>query len=248
MSHTFRSMAATTACLLWAASVARKHLRPRRLHHPTRPPVRRRRHSWATPASGSCRRVRCFLPANGRRAATGGAPITYRGTRTSPTSPGRSRIGVKDRAEIFGSFLFDTRIDRDLRPLFGTETDFAGIIDRYPGVHTTWTGDNVGDFYVGAKFNIWSQYRQTAGGHGRARHAEVSHREESTSAPARARSTAPADFIVSKEIARVVEVSRFAGYQYRGAPGRVRYAEQARSSGASERRIPLAARCGSSAS
>ncbi len=27
-------------------------------------------------------------------------------------------VGVKDRAEIFGSFLVDTRIDRDLRPLF----------------------------------------------------------------------------------------------------------------------------------
>src|SRR4029077_15585153 len=26
--------------------------------------------------------------------------------------------GLKDRAEVFGSFLFDTRIDRDLRPLF----------------------------------------------------------------------------------------------------------------------------------
>ncbi len=27
-------------------------------------------------------------------------------------------VGIRDRAEIFGSFLFDTRIDRDLRPLF----------------------------------------------------------------------------------------------------------------------------------
>src|SRR5947207_13839732 len=27
-------------------------------------------------------------------------------------------VGIKDRAEIFGSFLFDTRIDRDLVPLF----------------------------------------------------------------------------------------------------------------------------------
>src|SRR5262245_3568183 len=27
-------------------------------------------------------------------------------------------VGIKDRAEIFGSFLFDTRIDRDVRPLF----------------------------------------------------------------------------------------------------------------------------------
>ena len=27
-------------------------------------------------------------------------------------------VGIKDQREIFGSFLFDTRIDRDLRPLF----------------------------------------------------------------------------------------------------------------------------------
>src|SRR5881409_774827 len=27
-------------------------------------------------------------------------------------------FGIKDRAEIFGSFLVDTRIDRDLYPLF----------------------------------------------------------------------------------------------------------------------------------
>src|SRR5881275_1674200 len=39
-------------------------------------------------------------------------------------------IGIKDRAEIFGSFLFDTRVDRDLRPLFinGNST-FGGIVD-----------------------------------------------------------------------------------------------------------------------
>lgn len=28
-------------------------------------------------------------------------------------------VGIGDRAEIFGSFIFDTRIDRDTRPLFG---------------------------------------------------------------------------------------------------------------------------------
>src|SRR5262245_20168007 len=27
-------------------------------------------------------------------------------------------FGIKDRAEVFGSFLFDTRIDRDVRPVF----------------------------------------------------------------------------------------------------------------------------------
>src|SRR6185503_21347770 len=31
---------------------------------------------------------------------------------------GTFAYGLKDRAEIFGSFLVDTRIDRDVRPLF----------------------------------------------------------------------------------------------------------------------------------
>src|SRR6476659_3170170 len=43
---------------------------------------------------------------------------------------GTCGVGIKNRAEIFGSFIFDTRIDRDLRPLFGVERDFGGIIDR----------------------------------------------------------------------------------------------------------------------
>ena len=41
-------------------------------------------------------------------------------------------IGVKNRLEIFGSFLFDTRIDRDIRPLFVTNSEAGGIVDRYP--------------------------------------------------------------------------------------------------------------------
>src|SRR5581483_7499530 len=69
-------------------------------------------------------------------------------------------VGVKDRAEIFGSFIFDTRIDRDARPLFFNDPTIGGGIERYPNVSTAWTGDHVGDFYVGAKFNLWSEGRQ----------------------------------------------------------------------------------------
>src|SRR5437667_8942875 len=70
-------------------------------------------------------------------------------------------VGIKDRAEIFGSFLFDTRIDRDLVPLFlVNNSEFGGIVDRYPRVTQAWTGDNIGDFYVGAKVNLWSESRQ----------------------------------------------------------------------------------------
>src|SRR5438034_7174781 len=71
-------------------------------------------------------------------------------------------VGIKDRAEIFGSFLVDTRIDRDLYPLFANDPAFGGIIDRYPRVSQHWTGDNIGDFYLGAKVNLWSEYRQNA--------------------------------------------------------------------------------------
>src|SRR5205809_3013613 len=59
-------------------------------------------------------------------------------------------VGIKDRAEIFGSFLVDTRIDRDLTPLFlVNNSECGGVVDRYPRVTRAWTGDNVGDFYVG---------------------------------------------------------------------------------------------------
>src|SRR5262252_5573211 len=64
---------------------------------------------------------------------------------------GTFAVGIKNRAEIFGSFLFDTRIDRDVRPLFVADPTYGGFIDRYPKVNTTWTGDHVGDFYLGAK-------------------------------------------------------------------------------------------------
>src|SRR5262249_43003306 len=76
---------------------------------------------------------------------------------------GTLAVGIGDRAEIFGSFLFDTRIDRDLRPLFLTgDQAVGGITDRYPFDHSTWSGDNLGDLYLGAKVNLLSQYRQNA--------------------------------------------------------------------------------------
>src|SRR6267142_4859722 len=58
---------------------------------------------------------------------------------------GTFAVGVGDRAEIFGAFLFDTRIDRDTYPVFNSDPNFGGIIDRYPRVIQHWTGDNVGD-------------------------------------------------------------------------------------------------------
>ncbi len=73
---------------------------------------------------------------------------------------GTFAVGIKNRAEVFGSFLFDTRIDRDVRPLFVNDPAYGGFIDRYPRVNTTWTGDHLGDFFVGAKVNVLSESRE----------------------------------------------------------------------------------------
>ena len=48
----------------------------------------------------------------------------------------------------------------DLRPLFSNDAENGGIVDRHPRVHRGWIDDNVGDLYLGAKYNFWSEYRQ----------------------------------------------------------------------------------------
>jgi outer membrane protein OmpA-like peptidoglycan-associated protein len=130
---------------------------------------------------------------------------------------GTFAVGVGDRAEIFGSFLGDTRIDRDIRPLFVNDPAFGGFIDRYPRVNQYWTGDNIGDFYVGAKVNLWSESRQNP--------AAIAVRgmvKLPTGKSDAGVSTGKADFsvdaIVSKEAAKLVEVSGYGGYEWRGKP------------------------------
>src|SRR5213592_2076253 len=63
---------------------------------------------------------------------------------------GTFAVGIRNRAEVFGSFLFDTRVERDLRPIFSSDSTVGGIVDRYPKANSGWSGDNVGDFYIGA--------------------------------------------------------------------------------------------------
>ena len=46
------------------------------------------------------------------------------------------------------------------------------------GSHQSWTGDNVGDLYVGAKINLWSEYRQNPAAIAAARHREAADRQE----------------------------------------------------------------------
>src|SRR4051794_10548875 len=130
---------------------------------------------------------------------------------------GTFAFGVKDRAEVFGSFLVDTRIDRDLRPLFGPETDFGGIVYRNPAVHTTWTGDNVGDFYLGVKYNIWSEYRQKPVAMAVRAIVKLPTGKQDVG-NGTGQVDGSFDFIVSKEVKKAVEVSSFVGFQMWGKP------------------------------
>src|SRR5579872_2777062 len=60
---------------------------------------------------------------------------------------GTFAYGIKNRAEIFGSLLVDTRIARNLKPIFITDPTTGGVVASYPLVNQNWTGDNFGDFY-----------------------------------------------------------------------------------------------------
>jgi outer membrane protein OmpA-like peptidoglycan-associated protein len=130
---------------------------------------------------------------------------------------GTAAFGVRDRAELFVSFLFDTRIDRDLRPIFIGDPKVGGVVDRDPGVDRGWTGDNVGDLYVGGKVNLWSQGRGNplalaVRGIVKAPTGDVDAGVSSGKADLLG------DFILSRSLTRFAELGAYAGYEWRGRP------------------------------
>jgi peptidoglycan-associated lipoprotein len=130
---------------------------------------------------------------------------------------GTFAVGLGNRAEIFGSFLFDTRIDRDLRPLFTSDPKVGGIIDRYPNVNTSWTGNNVGDLYIGGKYNLMSQADNKAAAMA-VRAIVKLPTGKSDVGVTTGKTDFAGDFIVSSELQKMIELSGFAGYEWRGQP------------------------------
>jgi hypothetical protein len=130
---------------------------------------------------------------------------------------GTFAVGIKNRAEIFGSFLVDTRIDRDVRPVFVADPTFGGFIDRYPRVNQYWTGDNVGDLYLGAKINFWSEADQKPAAIAVRGMVKLPTGDKDVG-NGTGKADGSVDLIVSKEAAKVVEVSGFAGYEFLGQP------------------------------
>ena len=69
--------------------------------------------------------------------------------------------GIGDRAELFGSIPFMTRIDRDVRPLFRSDPAAVGgpALD-YPLATDPFSGNAMGDVVIGVKVNLASERTQ----------------------------------------------------------------------------------------
>ena len=130
-------------------------------------------------------------------------------------------FGIADRAEIFGSWVLVNRIDRDIRPLFVSSIPQAGgVVPQNPLMSDTWNGNNLGDLWLGAKWNLTSQWRQQPAAFALRGMVKLPVGDEDSGA-----STGKADFafdaIVSKEINERVEISGYGGYIVRGSPDEV---------------------------
>jgi outer membrane protein OmpA-like peptidoglycan-associated protein len=129
---------------------------------------------------------------------------------------GTFAYGIKGRAEIFGSVLFDTRIDRDVRPLFVPDPTFGGFVTGYPKVHTAWTGNNFGDIYLGAKINFMSEAQQKPAAVA-ARFMIKLPTASADNGIGTGKADFFADFIVSKELQKMAEISGYAGFAALGS-------------------------------
>ncbi len=130
---------------------------------------------------------------------------------------GSLAVGLGSRVEVFGAFLFDTRINRNDAPVFADEAREGGIAARYPRVNESWTGNKVGDLYVGSKVNLLSEYREAPIALAVRGIVKLPTGNEGAGVST-GKTDVMADVIGSKELARFFEVATFVGYEIRGNP------------------------------
>jgi outer membrane protein OmpA-like peptidoglycan-associated protein len=134
--------------------------------------------------------------------------------------------GLKDRAEIFGAWTLVRRIDRDVRPIFiAGQPEAGGLVNDYPFVRQGWSDNQLGDLWIGGKYNIMSEYRQQRAAvavRGMVKLPTAKDDEEGVG-------TGKADFaldgIFSKEINQRVEVAGSLGFIFRGDPDNVKLSD-----------------------
>ena len=128
-------------------------------------------------------------------------------------------VGVENRLELFGALTLVRRIDRDVRPLFfptaaAASISNGGVVNEYPFATQSWTGNKLGDFWVGAKVNLTSERRQARAAF--AVRGMVKVPSDGTV------STGKVDFaldaVLSKETAQRIELSSLGGFIVRSDP------------------------------
>jgi peptidoglycan-associated lipoprotein len=130
-------------------------------------------------------------------------------------------VGAGAHAEIFGSWVLVSRVDRDIRPLFVSSIPQAGgVVPQNPLMADTWSGNKLGDLWLGVKWNLMSQWQQKPAAF--ALRPMIKIPTGSTTGGA---STGKMDFaidaVVSKEVNQKVEYSGYAGFIIRGSPAEV---------------------------
>ena len=123
--------------------------------------------------------------------------------------------GVNDRVELFGSFRAVTRIDRDVKPIF-TASGFGGPAHQFPLVTDQFSGNQIGDLFVGGKVNLASEATQKRAAVAIRGVLKVPTGDESIGTTT-GKADGMVDVVVSKDLG-LVELSAFGGYAARGDP------------------------------
>src|SRR4051812_7391308 len=129
--------------------------------------------------------------------------------------------GISDRAELFGSWVLVNRIDRDIRPLFLSSIPQAGgFVPQHPRMADTWSGNQLGDLWIGLKWNLASEWHQRPFAFALRPMLKLPTGDKEGGA-----STGKTDFVLdavlSKELNQRVEVSGYGGFIFRGEPDAV---------------------------
>jgi peptidoglycan-associated lipoprotein len=130
-------------------------------------------------------------------------------------------VGLRDRAELFGSFVVVNRVDRDVSPTFvSTLPQAGGVVPQNPLVTRGWSGNHVGDLWIGAKINFASDWRQAKVPFA-VRFMVKAPTGSTTNGAGTGKADFAADAIVSKEVNERVELSGYAGFIVRGSPAEI---------------------------
>jgi peptidoglycan-associated lipoprotein len=131
-------------------------------------------------------------------------------------------VGLGDRAEIFGAWTLVRRIDRDVRPLFvPTNADVGGLVNEAPFVRQGWSDNQLGDLWLGAKFNLMSQWQQQPAAVALRAMIKLPTAKTDNEGVGTGKTDVALDAIVSKEVNARVEFSGYGGFIFRGDPDNI---------------------------